>query len=47
MLTPDKQALFVAMYAEGQGLYEIKIPRPTLCAFCESAPPRILQRRAR
>ena len=25
MLTPDKQALFDAMYAEGQGLYEIKI----------------------
>ena len=28
MLTPDKQALFDAMYAEGQGLYEIKIHTP-------------------
>jgi hypothetical protein len=24
MLTPEKQALFDAMHAEGQGLYEIK-----------------------
>ena len=38
MQKPDKQALFAAMYAEGQGLYEIKIHTPHAL--------RVLQERA-